>query len=376
MKTNILKSLAVIATTGILGACSSDYLDVEPVTVISSATVQTTEDGAQQALNGLCQTMYCPVSDYFDSYMFPNGEPYIATVYGEVLSQDDFNYLWASGTGSNYTWAANTLPGGWIPLLGWSYCYNLINQANVILDGIDTIEGDRNHLDSIKAQALTIRAHAYIRLLMLYAPRWQDSNNGERYTVVLRLHAGTEDVPLAKMNDVLATIYDDCETAIGLFENCGLNRTYTWEPNAAVAQGLYARAAMLKEDWPKAQEMAALARANYPVMTADEYKAGFCKPNGEWIWEAYEDNSFGYAAYGTMYACNGTYPGVWGQGAGCINYDLYRQFPEGDIRSDLFFTPDKLVGNRVNRSAFWNEKWCDPTSINLLQLNSLMKAQI
>lgn len=376
MKAKIIKAFAIVATTGLLAACSSDYLDVTPETLVSSGTVQTTEEGAQQALNGLCQTMYCPVTDYFSDYLYPNGEPYIATVYGEVLSQDYFSYLWASGTGTNYTWAANNFPSGWLVLQGWSYCYNLINQANVILDGIDTIEGDRDHLDFIKAQALTVRAHAYIRLLMSYAPRWQDSNNGEKYTVVLRLHAGTEDVPLSTMNEVLASIYNDCETAIKLFEDCGLTRTYTWEPNVAVAQGLFARAAMLKEDWPKAQEMAAKSRKNYPIMTADEYKAGFCKPNREWIWEAYEDNQFGYAAYGTMYACNGTYPGLWGEGAGCINYDLYRQFPEGDIRSDLFFTPDKLVGTRVKPAAFWHEKWCDPTSMNLLELNPLMKGQI
>ena len=100
---------------------------------------------------------------------------------------------------------------------------------------------------------------------------------------------------------------------------------------------------MLREDWPEVQKMAHDARASYSIMTPEQYKSGFCDPNGEWMWYAYDESSFGYACFGTMYACNGAYPGVWGDGAGVINYELYRKFPEDDIRSDLFFTPDKAT---------------------------------
>lgn len=376
MKNIIVKGLSALLTAGMLVGCSSDYLDVAPVTSVSTAQVQTTEEGARFALYGACQTMYCPINSYFD-YLFPNGEPFVATVYGDVLGQDYFSLMWANQTGSNYMWAANRIPGSWLGAIPWSYCYNLVNQTNVILDGIDDIDGDRNNLDFIKAQALTIRAHAYIRLLQIYAPRWQDSKNGEAYTVVLRLHAGIEDVPLATMKDVLGQIYSDLETAEDLFENCGVKRSYIWEPDLSVAKGLHARAALLKQDWPTAQQMAHEAREGYGIMTADEYKNGFCTPTNEWMWAAHEDeSSVFFAAYGSMFACNGPYPGIWGYGAGAINYELYKQIPSGDIRRDLFFTPDKLVGNNVQSATFWNENWIQPMSMNLNTLNDLMINQI
>lgn len=376
MKNTIVKGLSALLTAGMLVGCSSDYLDVAPVTSVSTAQVQTTEDGARYALYGACQTMYCPVSDYFD-YLFPNGEPYVATVYGEVLGQDYFSLMWANQTGSNYLWAANRMSGSWLGSIGWSYCYNLINQVNVILDGIDTIEGDRDNLDFIKAQALTIRAHAYIRLLQIYAPRWQDSQNGEAYSVVLRLKSGIEDVPLFKMKDVLDQIYDDLSTAEALYEGSETERTHIWEPDLSVAQALHARAALLKQDWPTAQRMAHDARQGYAISTPDQYKNGFCTPTDEWMWAAHEDeSSVFFAAYGSMFACNGPYPGIWGLGAGAINYELYKKIPTGDVRAELFFTPDKLVGNKVSATAFWNENWIQPLSMDLNTLNALMKNQI
>ena len=368
--------MASLFAAGLLVGCSSDYLDVEPETVISAALVQTTQEGAQQALYGLCQTMYCPMGSFFDNYIFPNGEPYISTVYGDIMGQDYFSYMWASRTGGNFTWQANRMPGGWIPLIPWSYCYNLINQANMILQGIDNIHGDEAQLKLIKGQALTIRAHAYTRLVQLYAPRWQDSNNGEAYCCVVRLTPGIEDVPLSKMKDVIAQIYEDCDNAVLAYTESGARRGHGWEPDISVARGIKARAAMLREDWPEVQKMAHDARASYSIMTPEQYKSGFCDPNGEWMWYAYDESSFGYACFGTMYACNGAYPGVWGDGAGVINYELYRKFPEDDIRSDLFFTPDKLVGNRVKPAAFWNENWIQSASMDLNSLNDLMKAQI
>lgn len=375
MKNILLKGIAGIACAGMLAGCSSDYLDVQPETVISTSQINTTQEGAQQALYGLCETMYCPMGDYFDSYIFPNGEPYISTVYGDILSQDYFSYMWATRVGSNFSWAANMMPGGWIPTIPWSYCYNLINQANVILSGIDNIDGDENQLKLIKAQALTIRAHAYTRLVQLYAPRWQDSENGSRYCVVIRLTPGVEDVPLSTMNDVLGQIYKDCDDAALLYNESTAKRSKSWEPGVEVAYGIKARAALLREDWATAQDMAHKARSGYSIMTPDEFKAGFCSPTSEWMWYAY-GGDLGYACFGTMYACNGAYPGVWGDGAGAINYELYRKFPAGDIRSDLFFTPDKLVGATVVRSSFWSSTYCDPVSMNLNSLHDLMKAQI
>lgn len=63
--------------------------------------------------------------------------------------------------------------------------------------------------------------------------------------------------------------------------------------NAAYAT--YARAALTREDWSTAAHYAALARAGYPLMNADEYFDGFSTVNREWIWSIYdsEEESLG-----------------------------------------------------------------------------------
>ncbi|MBD5385192.1 RagB/SusD family nutrient uptake outer membrane protein [bacterium] len=374
MKKLITPALALTVAAGIFTGCSSDYLETAPVTEVSAAVVQTTQEGAQAALNGLCYSMYYQESDLFD-YLFMNGEPYVQTVWGEIFGQDYYSYMWSNQTGSNYKWQANANANGWMTMIPWSYCYNLINQANTILKGIDDINGDREVLDFIKAQALSIRAHAYTRLLQIYSYRWERTDNGNKYCVVLRTEPGTDAAPLATMNEVLSQIYSDLDTAVEIFKNSTATRTYNWEPDLSVAQGLYARAALLKDDWQTAQQMAHDARQAYPVMSAEEYKAGFNSPTKEWIWSGYNGGETWFTTWGMMFCCNGAYPGVWGLGAGSINYELYRQFPDGDIRADLFFTPDKIIGNRPAKSSFWNQSYCDPASMNLMK-NQVMKAQI
>lgn len=377
MKNIFSKTLVSLFAAGMLAGCSSDYLDLAPVTSVSASDVQTTEEGAQQALTGLLASMYYMWDEgVVMAYVFPTGEGSVMMLYGDVLGQDYYSYFWNYFRGPNIMWEPNSMPGAWIPAIGWIYCYNLINQANAILEGIDNIQGNKDNLNFMKAQALTVRAHAYTRLLQIYAPRWQDSQNGERYCVVIRTKSNVDDVPLAKMNDVITLVYEDLKEAEEIFSTCGVKRTKGWEPDLSVAQAIHARCALLCQDYKTAEKMAHDARQGYPIMSADEYKAGFCIPNNEWIWYGYNNGEYGYDTMAMTYGCNGEYPRQTGWGAGVINYELYRKFTKGDIRSDLFFTPDKLIGDRVKASSFWNEKWIDPATMNLNAKNALMQAQI
>lgn len=378
MKSKILvKGFASLLSLGVLAGCSSDYLQVDPATVVSSATVQTTPEGAQAAMYGLCGAMYTIYVD-FASNLQPNGEGTLQQFYGDVLGSDYYSYFWCRRAPFAMTMDRLRDNQTWLCTIPWSYCYNLIGQANTILDGIDNIEGDRDQLDFIKAQALTIRAHAYVRILQLYGPRWADSYNGERMVAILRTTSGTEDLPLSSMNAILKRIYDDLDIAIDIFESTETQRKYIWEPDEDVARGIYCRAALLKDDWATAQVMAREARKEnrYPIMSEEQYKGGFAEPNQEWMWSNTADSDrCGYWSNGAYYAVNGAYVD-WNTGCGAINYELYRQIPEGDIRADLFFTPDKLDPsiNNLSQASFWNSALVDPATMSL-QKNANMKNQ-
>lgn len=367
-RNNIFKGLALGAATLLLGGCSSDYLQLEPETSFDQSIVSKSVVGARTAIRGAYQSMYFPYGAFGVGQRFFQGEPSLGTFYGEVNGVDAFYWVWGGYGADLFTWKVMGNPDTWMAQMGWSYCYNLINQANLVLDGIDDCEGDPAQRDLVKAQALTLRAHAYVRLMQIYCHRWEDSRNGTEWSIVLRTKAGSGDSPLVPANDVWAQIYSDLDTAIALYTSCGLNREYGWEGNIDVAYGVYARAAATKNDWAKCKEMAHNARASHPIMTAEQYMGGFTDANSEYIWyNPWEstDPGLGYATWGSMYACNGGYVSFWGFGAGAISMDLYRLFKDGDVRKDLYFTSDKPVPRPLNSKSFWNGNIIDPVSMNL-----------
>ena len=379
MKANIfVKGLASLLTAGMLVGCSSDYLQVDPVTGITASTVQNTEEGAQAALYGLCRAMYCQYSDY-QSYLSPNGESYTMMLFGDVMGQDYFSFFWGSRLGAYYRFEQMTNQLGWPNAWAWSYYYNLVNQANNILLNIDNIDGNRDKLNFIKGQALTIRSHAFVRLLQIFGPRWADSDEGRKLSIVMRLDPAVADCPLSSMADVLDQVYDDLDTAIPLMEGNSVQRHYIWEVDEDVARGIYARAALLKNDYETAQEMARLARRYYPIMSAKDYQGGFAEANSEYMWaNAAEVVGIYYWAHGSFYACQGAYVD-WGDGVGAINYELYKKIPNGDIRANLFWTPDKLReinGISMRKTAFWNADICDPANMDMFKKNANMKNQL
>lgn len=377
MKKIIFKGLATALLATGLVSCSEDYLSLKPVTNVDQSTVSATVEGARLAINGIAKSMY---TQYQDINQLPNmnGEPWYSIMYGDMLGQDAFYLVWGARVPSFYDWSNNVMANGAVPGYAWSYPYNLIRQANTILLGEETAATDvPAERDFVMAQARTFRAHAYIRLIQMFAPRWADSNNGETLCVVLRTEPNTADVPLSSMKDVMDFIYNDLKTAIAKFESASdQKRTFIWEPDINVAKGLLARAAMIREDWDLAKQMAKEARASHPIMTADQYKGGFAEANDEWMWANTLDEQIYYWAFGAWFGCNGPYPALWGSyGAGAINYSLARQIPDTDVRSFLYFTPEWVEKNwnnnpdclrPVSARIFYRKTAVNPADMNCM----------
>lgn len=319
------------------------------------------------ALYGVCRSMYTGYN-VGSSVQFLNGESWINSFYGEVFASDAYYYLWQDFGPEIMNGSGLTVSNYWFPQMIWMYPYNLINQTNKILQYIDGAEGEIKKRDFIKAQALTIRAHAYTKLMQYFGPRYEDDVQGNLEVCPLRLEPGTGNIANSTTAEVTAQIYKDLDDAIALYKSSGLKRTENYEPSLEVAQGIYARIAMVRHDWAKAREMAAAARADHPIMSSDEYLAGFNKPNKEWIWNNYNDLNdmyVGYFSWGALFACNGAYVSNWGYGAGAINYDLYRKMDPKDIRRKLFFTPDKPLTIGLRPAHFWNSNYVEEASMSV-----------
>lgn len=361
---------------GVFTSCSDNYLDLTPQTAITNASAIATVDGAKLAMIGVCQTMWQQWqgmgNGYANSYYNFNGEAYLNHRMNDAFGPDLH-----SGIGMAW-WGYDQLAGDpsvWgqedyiLNFIPWMYSYNMISQANTVLDGIDDAEGDANERNFIKAQLLTLRAHGYTKLMMYFAPRWENSNNGNVYCAVMRDKGGIEDAPLCTMNDVFKLIYSDLDTAIELYQESGLKRDEKWMPDLSVAYGIYARAAMIIHDYEKAQTMAHNAWQGYKIMDNDTYLSGFNTDNEDFMWESsdVQTDVYYYSEF-NWYAGNGVYLQQLKKSDG-IDMELYRQMDENDIRRLCYFTPDKIklvesYGSRYNPGKITEDYFWDPTLVN------------
>ena len=336
----------LVLAAGLTVSCKKDYLETVPTNSVGASTAVASFNNAIGALNGIALTM-CS-QQYMSSQGFC-GENAIMRLY-ENYPSENYNYnAYASGWSSIHNQTFHTRNNSVYDFYAWYYYYTIIGQANSILANIGNSSATDKEKAFIEASALTFRAYAYQKLLLYYCPRWSDSSNGTAEagkTLVLRIDESTGDQAPSTMADVYKQIYEDCETAIAKFAESGMDResSKVWHTNANVAHAVYARAALNRLDYAKAQSEAKLARQGYDLVSGDKYNDGFMRPNSEWIFGSYGDATENqwYWTYGTQFSCNGYYASNTTNGAGSISIQLTDRIPNEDVRKGLFLTPDKF----------------------------------
>lgn len=331
---NFIYKIGIVACAVFsLTACKKDYLDTEPTNEIAPGIVFENTDNAKLAVDGLSRLMK---RQYISSQGF-NGEGTIKMYYGNYGGNNFSVPLPGWSTVTNLEFFAN--PQSTYTYYPWYYYYIIIANANAIIGRIDAATGPETEKQFIKAQALTFRAYSYMMLAQLYGDRWASSNNGSTPAVVLRTLEGLEELPLSTLAETYALIYSDLESAIGLYESSGLNRTAAnnYEVNKDVAYATFARAALNREDFANAERYAALARASYPLMTNAEYNSGFSNVNKEWIWSVFDSGqeTIFFYSFSAYIAYNSTASAVR-TAPKSISKDLFTQIPATDIRKKLF----------------------------------------
>lgn len=351
---NKIFGCALLASATLLTSCGSDYLDTKPTDSVGSEAAVATTDMAYKALNGIAR---CQTTQHYAFSQGFAGENAIMRLYENLPSQNyNYNYYasgWAPIHNQTFHNRTSTVYDGY----AWYYYYQLIGQANTIIAHIDAAEGSEADKKFIKASALAFRAYSFEKLIHYYCYRWQDSNNGASQGVVLRLDESTGDAPYATLAETVAQIYKDCQDAIALFGESGIDRpaSEVWIPNANVAHAVYARAALFRQDYQTALDQAKLAKQGYPLMSNADYKAGFCAPTSEWIMGSYGDASENnwYWSYGTQGACNGYFATADGNatGAGTIGHELISRIPNNDARKQNFLTEDKFPNLDLSKES-------------------------
>lgn len=341
MKKYILM-LATVATMG-LASCGDDYLETAPNDAVPVEDVYATTANINSAINGICKMM----SNQYLGTQGMNGEGTILNWYNNFNGNDTQK---CNQTGWSSLWnnlesykTSKTSSYAYYP---WYYYYKLIGNINGVLDKVDAAKGSAKDRAYYKAQAQTLRAYCYYRLVTMYCKRWQDSKNGASDGVVLRIHATdpdtVQDAPISTLAETYKLIYDDLDSAIVNFTNCEVDRGKNefYKPNINVAYAVKARAALYREDWQTAADCAAKARKGYALMSVDDYKAGFNSQNSEWIWGVYEaeDQTLHYYGYYAYIGSNSS-AGACRQYPVAISKELIDSIPETDARRELYLVP-------------------------------------
>ncbi len=312
---------------------------------------------------------------------FFNGEPWTMMQCGEAISQDDISNMMLR-YGQNFTSPELfSNAKNWQVDVPWTYYMGMIDMANFYLQKIDLFKSESVEMrDNAKAVMRILRANSYLRLMQLFGPRWEDSNNGATPVAPILTEWGNLDLPASSMADLRDFCRDDIEFAIAKLD--GICRPGPI-PTADVARGLLVRLSLLCHDWQTAATQSKILLDKYPLTTNDELKAGFFKPTESWIWTAPEtdldsNDYLYYWSFQSVAAVNGAYPLSWNVGCqiGSIDRDLFLSIPENDVRRSMFVMPENIVGYSHNPSSFFNPIGVDANDMKLLKMSRIVLAVV
>lgn len=277
-----IRFILIVSLTLLFG-CSDDFLNLEPQAQVTPEQLKELPASKlvtvfQGKLNGV--------------YGFMQGIPDIdREPYTGVKSWDIISDLFSGDmvmTRSGYAWywteyqlnvhvATYRTPTGI-----WQASYNQIYTLNGILESMPEIPQDPA-LRAIYAQAATLRAFYYFKLINWYQHSYLDNNSAPG--VPLILSSSAEPTGRGTVAQVYTQILADLEAATHAYEGGSGDALPNTSANPAVTAGLYAQVAMTMGNYSLAAQKANLAKANFPLMTPEEWLDGFHTiTNPEWMW--------------------------------------------------------------------------------------------
>jgi hypothetical protein len=332
------KKILTYLTIGVLCSssigCQKDFLETNPSTQVSDQVLFKSVDGAQTLLNGTYAYMRLRNQDveYGTIVQFENG---FDAASNDLIVRASMGYL-QSYYAHNL---AETRADAPLTANAWSYFYTIINNANLVINNIDAIEGDASTKDAIKGQALAIRGWAYFYLVRLYQQHYSGAKDMPAVPYYSQ-GATTEGKPREKVSVIYANVLADLKSSIDLLGT--FSRQFKSQIDKTVAQGILAEVYLTMEDWTNAAATANAAKSSYPLLTPTEFKSGFNSEElEEWMWSAPQssDSNFGNASPFALWA-NQTRGTRWTFDFLYVNDTFKNLFETKDVRNQFWFRKD------------------------------------
>ena len=350
-----LKSLIIVFSVLLLFSCKDDFLDTAPEETISSEQLAQNPTALQAIINGI----------YASLRTFGVGGTTRHVDYGHMgivagldMMSNDISMTAFHWYGFFYNYDGRTQDASRTSII-WITYYSQVAEANSIINSFEQDPTDES-AKAILGQALALKSFSLFNLARIYAfsPMGHDGDKG----VPLPDGASFDGKPRSAISDVYTRITADLERAIPLLAN--FSRSSTQELDQSVAQGLLAKVYLETGNWAGAADMAAQARANYSLMTSDEWLDGFSDiSNSEWMWGADIDNESSTVFASFFSHFDNTNNGYAGALAVYKTIDnlLYDAIPFTDVRKSAFVDPINGHPDYPALAPLSNIKFRDPS---------------
>jgi hypothetical protein len=324
---------SLLVLTLLMGSCKKDFLETSPTSSIATGLVFKTTTNALTALNGIHRSLYV---QYLSQDQGGEGSAMInLDMLGDDLVMTTAGNNWFNDT---YKWIAHRTVNSTTDSYMYSFYYQIIANANQIINNVDMAEGPAADKKFIKGQALTYRAWSYFKLVQMFGKRYNAANMpNAQLGVPLVLTNTTEGLPRATVEDTYAQINKDLADAITNLTDYDRSEDKS-QLDISVAKGVKARVALTMQDWATAAQFAVEARQGYSLMSNAEYLQGFNDAsNPEWMWGSHQipdQQQFFYSFFAYMSA-NFSSTNIR-TNPKAINSALYNQISATDIRKQLW----------------------------------------
>lgn len=247
--------------------------------------------------------------------------------------------------------------------------YGAINEANIILNGIDEVEGDEALKNRVRGEAHFLRALFYFDLAKVYGYEPGKEVNGWDRSVIIRTTPtlGFSDADFrtrATNRELYDLIESDLQTAIGLLPTASLGTSNVYRASKGAAEALLSRVFLYDSKFAEAASMASQAMATLGLgddgtglMGPDGYVEGFSTfPNPESIFEIEIRSNDWSTVDGVNNSVSSLAANVFASAQFILTAsdELIESYEEGDIRRDTW---TETTRSGADGTVYRSNKW-------------------
>lgn len=216
----------------------------------------------------------------------------------------------------------------------WNYCYQSIEFANLILDGLKSIPANNVAFDNIKGQAYFYRAAAMYNLAQVFCKPYVKISAAKDLGIPIR---ETSDVNIiVRQRPSLAQTYDKILSDLQMAESLlPSSQPYIQRPTAFAAKGFLAKVYLTMEDYDLAGSYAVeCLKGNSRLL---DFNSSIVSSTTTYPFPFNGVGNPEILFYAFASAYTSVIPEAFGFSSGVVADELYQLYEDNDLRKSTFY---------------------------------------